>query len=207
MQAFLLCTLVYLTVGACGYAAFRARQAAPSASVQGRDWTWFTSLAATLSFDIMVGQSQDIRRLVTELRCFHFHLHFHDALLPVRPRPKLCLPCWRDGQHEGAVACALLKQADGQAPINSRCILHTTPFTPFEVGFLGMTQPTARVPSLCVWTALQVVNLVIPNMGRRAAAFREHVVTTAVLSTALALAVMVPNVEVRGLLLILHCSL
>ena len=44
---------------------------------------------------------------------------------------------------------------------------------------------------------LQLLSVVIPNMGRRAAAFREHVVTTAVLSTALALAVLVPNVEVR----------
>jgi len=61
-----------------------------------------------------------------------------------------------------------------------------------------------RLIAPCV--ALQVVNLVIPNMGRRAAAFGEHVVTTAVLSTALALAVVVPNVEVRRLFLLLSLA-
>ena len=70
-------------------------------------------------------------------------------------------------------------------------------------GFLAISGQFALpgYPTVHLLTALQLVNLVIPNLGRRAAAFREHVVTTAVLSTALALAVVVPNVEVRRLTL------
>ena len=38
LQAFLLCTVLYLTVGACGYAAFRARCAEISDKLLNLTW-------------------------------------------------------------------------------------------------------------------------------------------------------------------------